>query len=234
MAHAACLANMRTHKAFYKHLHGTFSLVENDAKWAELTRADANGFRGLTSFAATEVNLELEHNFVRDGFAQRVTLDEQTAYLVQNSAVVRFTVAPEDAEGMHAPAVFATGDVAVFPPNTLFELVGEERAGAWEAPNGVCPLQPLLIVAATFRNPLEKEWRGSRSFSLLAEDDLLGGRGGGDDSGAGGDGGGGAGASAADAAAAAAVPMPVAAALAATQPVVMSQGTSLEPETLSA
>lgn len=171
---AASLAGMKAHRAFYKHLYGTFSLEENDDNWEYLLKADAEGFCGLTSFAATEVNLELEHNFQsHEGFAQRVTVDNQSKYLVQNSPVVQFVVAPEDERGMHAPAVFASGDVAVFPPNTLFELIEQKKPGEWTAPNGVKPRQPLYVVRATFQNPLEKEWRGS-SGTLLIDHDALG------------------------------------------------------------
>jgi len=80
-------------KVFYKHLRGQYSLVEMDDSWGRIEGGDVHGFRGFTSYAATEVNHEEKDNFTKDGFAQRITdASGNFTYVPQESDVVCFLV----------------------------------------------------------------------------------------------------------------------------------------------
>ena len=138
----------------YKHLRGQYSLTATDPAWEKLGTPDHNGFLGLTVMSPTEVNCgSLDFDEAKPfGFCQRVTKDGQSNYEVQEHPVVCFTCDGDlcTEHGMHVPALFAAGDVAAFPPNTLFVLKAVKDEFFW---GGFLVKQKLYIVTATYATP---------------------------------------------------------------------------------
>ena len=139
----------------YKNLRGLHSLEGSDQRWELLERceADETGFIGFSCASLVTAACRPEC-FVEAGYAastsQYALRDD--VYLPQDSPVVAFESAAEDAFGLHE-AIALSDTVGAFPPNTLFRLRRIDRQG-FTAPNGVFVRQPLITVSATYRAPL--------------------------------------------------------------------------------
>eukprot|EP00322_Chrysochromulina_rotalis_P013764 CAMPEP_0115837498 /NCGR_PEP_ID=MMETSP0287-20121206/5250_1 /TAXON_ID=412157 /ORGANISM="Chrysochromulina rotalis, Strain UIO044" /LENGTH=718 /DNA_ID=CAMNT_0003291007 /DNA_START=17 /DNA_END=2173 /DNA_ORIENTATION=+ len=137
----------------YYPLRGKYSLCARDANWDRLEEPDVNGFCGLTSSAPVKTTGIAAH-FTPSGLGVNIKVDGCSQLKVQDSPVVMFESALPDDHGMHAPVTILPGEFEChFPPNTLFRLVRTEEDG-FDAPGGVRVRQRLLVVRATYREPM--------------------------------------------------------------------------------
>ena len=143
--------------------------VEVDEQFAELSRPDANGFRGFSCpgevFAAGDD--VLDKLFPGNGLPpqQRRLVHGQEEYLpVENGDVVAILPKQPNGRMLHQPIATNGGSYRV-PPNSLITLLRYREPGEWLAPNGVRPGCGCYEVAVTFYALAQ----GGREKRALAE-----------------------------------------------------------------
>ena len=144
----------------YRHLQGKMGLTEIDPGWSELTIPDIHGFCGLVSNGITPGDCD-PLNFGVGGYMRRFQRGtDPPEYIVENSDIVGFISSASDELGAHSAVLTYTDYTGAFPPKTLFRLQRIIPPGEWMAPNGVYPLQRLLVVTATYMPPRCNNTRG--------------------------------------------------------------------------
>jgi len=156
----------------YRHLRGTFGLVEVDSAWAQLERPDSSGLCCLTCAGLTFGDSD-PHNFNQFGYRRRYQDKNGVVYIPEDSEVVCFEMAAPDTQGTHAAVLTYSDMTGVFPPNTLFVLKRIEDPGKWEAPGGVFPMQRLLVCSPTFLPPLPEHWQDTATSKFCERSNSL-------------------------------------------------------------
>jgi hypothetical protein len=132
----------------YYHLKGTFGLADEDPEWNALLREGAA--RG-TSFQTKSITIAhaATDRFTGEGFLVSVNTGGTTTLIPQDSAVVRFVSAKEDAHGLHTMIHASPTPGYALPAMATITLQEVAPPGTWEA-YGVTVQQTLYIVGVTF------------------------------------------------------------------------------------
>mmetsp|Transcript_65874 Transcript_65874/g.77401 ORF Transcript_65874/g.77401 Transcript_65874/m.77401 type:complete len:690 (+) Transcript_65874:98-2167(+) len=134
----------------FKHLHGLYSLSDDDPTWVEILNVDCKGFRGLTCTAMLQLTREAPF-FTPNGFAQRHRKDGREEFIPVEGEIVGFESRVDTHTGIHAATLLdEAGETGAFPPNCLYRVKEVQPAGTWISPAGNYPEVDLIIVTATY------------------------------------------------------------------------------------
>ena len=128
-----------------------FGLADEDPAWRELERTDAGKGTSFQTKSVTVAHGKADQcRFTANGFGVSVNTGGKTSIVPQKSAVVKFTSAAADADGLHTMIPASPTPGYALPPMATITLEAILLPGQWQA-YGVTVNQKCFVVSVSFK-----------------------------------------------------------------------------------